>query len=156
MAASRCSTWRTPASPGPCRPRHDAEVRSLRWSPDKPWLAAVDEDGFLAVRDWPDGEAVEERRIDESVVEAVRWTPDGKALLVATLGGAVRIWPLGGEPADFDGQHPEPVLALAVLPDGKRLVSTDALGNVWLWDIAAGSGSTTAGRRPTRRSTPPW
>ena len=115
----------------------EAEVRSLRWSPDKPWLAAVDEDGFLAVRDWPEGEVVEERRIDESIVEAVRWTPDGKALLVATLGGAVRIWPLGGAPADFDGLHPEPVLALAVLPDGKRVVSTDALGNVWLWDIAA-------------------
>ena len=115
----------------------EAEVRSLRWSPDKPWLAAVDEDGFLTVRDWPEGELVEERRIDESVVESVRWTPDGKALLVATLGGAVRIWPLGGAPADFDGLHPEPVLALALLPDGKRVVSTDALGNVWLWDIAA-------------------
>jgi hypothetical protein len=51
----------------------------------------------------------------------------------------VRLWPLGGEPVDFDGLHPEPVLALAVLPGGERLVSADALGNVWLWDIAARS-----------------
>ena len=115
----------------------DAEVRSLRWSPDRPWVASVDADGFLAVRDWPEGEVVEERRIDESVVESVRWLPDGKALLVATLGGAVRLWPLGGEPVDFAETHPEPVLALAVLPGGERLVSADALGNVWLWDIAA-------------------
>jgi WD40 repeat protein len=115
----------------------EAEIRSLRWNPERPWIAAVDADGFLAVRDWPEGEVVEERRIDESVVESVRWLPDGKALAVATLGGAVRLWPLGGEPVDFDGLHPEPVLALAVLPGGERLVSADALGNVWLWDIAA-------------------
>ena len=68
---------------------------------------------------------------------SIRWMPDGKALLVATLGGAVRLWPLGGEPVDFAETHPEPVLALAVLPGGERLVSADALGNVWLWDIAA-------------------
>jgi WD40 repeat protein len=117
----------------------DAEVRSLRWSPDRPWIAAVDADGFLAVRDWPEGEVVEERRIDESVVESVRWLPDGKALVVATLGGAVRLWPLGGEPVDFAELHPEPVQALAVLPGGERLLSADALGNVWLWDVAARS-----------------
>lgn len=116
---------------------HGAEVRSLRWSPDRPWIASVDADGFLAVRNWPDGETVEERRIDESVVESVRWLPDGKALLVATLGGAVRLWPLGGEPVDFAELHPEPVLALAVLPGGERVASADALGNVWLWDVAA-------------------
>ena len=92
--------------------------------------------GFLAVRDWLDGEIVEERRIDESVVESVRWLPDGKSLVVATLGGAVRLWPLGGEPVDFAELHPEPVQALAVLPGGERLVSADALGNVWLWDLA--------------------
>ena len=113
------------------------EVRSLRWSPDRPWLAAVDDGGFAVVRDWPEGEVVEERRIDESVVEAVRWMPDGKALVVGTLGGAIRFWPLGGAPVDFEGTHPEPVQALAVLPGGERLVSADALGNVWLWDIAA-------------------
>src|SRR5262249_19699028 len=78
----------------------DAEVRAVRWGPDRPWMAAVDADGFLSVREWPEGEAVEERRIDESVVESVRWLPDGKALVVGTLGGAVRLWPLGGEPVD--------------------------------------------------------
>jgi WD40 repeat protein len=55
--------------------------------------------------------------------------------VLGTLGGNVRIWPLGGEPADFDGRHPEPVQGLAVLPGGDRLVSADALGNVWLWDV---------------------
>jgi WD40 repeat protein len=113
----------------------DGEVRSLRWSPDRPWLAAVDDNGFGVVRDWPEGEVVEERRIDESVVEAIRWLPDGKALVVGTLGGTVRLWPLGGESADFAERHPEPVQGLAILPGGDRLVSADALGNVWLWDV---------------------
>src|SRR5690606_12160380 len=36
---------------------------------------------------------------------------------------------------DFEGRHPEPVQGLAVLPGGDRLVSADALGNVWLWDV---------------------
>ncbi|MBN9021333.1 MAG: hypothetical protein J0H08_04410, partial [Rhizobiales bacterium] len=68
---------------------------------------------------------------------AVRWLPDGKALVVGTLAGGIRLWPLGGTPVDFETSHPEPVQALAVLPDGERLVSADALGNVWLWDIPA-------------------
>jgi WD40 repeat protein len=114
----------------------EAEIRSLRWHPSRPWFADVDADGFLAVRSWPDGEAVEEFRLDEALVETIRWLPDGNSIVAATLGGEVRLWPLGGEPVDFNAVHLEPVLGLAVLPAGDRLLSSDAAGNLWLWDIA--------------------
>lgn len=135
-AAGAIFVWDLPARSfaGALPTGREGEVRSLRWAPDRPWLAAVDDNGFAVVRDWPEGEVVEERRIDESVIEAIRWLPDGKALVVGTLGGTVRLWPLGGEPADFGETHPEPVQALATLP-GDRLASADALGNVWLWDV---------------------
>jgi WD40 repeat protein len=89
----------------------------------------------VTIRSWPEGAVVEAKRLDESVIESVRWLPDGNAMLAGTLAGQIRLWPLGGGPVDFAETHPEAVLGLALLPDGKRLVSSDALGNLWLWDI---------------------
>ncbi len=114
-----------------------AEIRSVRWHPTKPWLAAADADGTVTIRGWPEGALIEQRRLDESVIDAARWLPDGNAMIAGTLAGGIRWWPLGGKPVDFAGAHPEAVLGLAVLPGGKQVASSDALGNLWLWDIAA-------------------
>jgi WD40 repeat protein len=116
-------------------PVSKAEIRSLRWHATKPWIAAADEDGWVTVLSFPDGEVVEDRQVDVNVIDVVRWLPGGNGLVAGTLGGAIRLWPLGGQVVDFNGTHPEPVLALAVMPETDRLLSTDAEGNLWLWDL---------------------
>ena len=45
------------------------------------------------------------------------------------------MWPLGGQTVDFKTVHPEAVLGLTVVPGKSRLLSTDANGNLWLWDM---------------------
>ncbi|MCP4383687.1 MAG: TIR domain-containing protein [Hyphomicrobiales bacterium] len=112
-----------------------AEIRSVRWHPTKPWIAAADEEGRVVVWDRNTNDLIDEHAVDTSVIEAIRWLPDGKGIVAATLGGEVRLWILGGETVDFSDVHPEPVLGLAVVPEAARLLSVDAAGNLWLWDL---------------------
>ena len=111
------------------------EIHALRWHPDKPWIAAADETGRIVVWTWPDGAVIADRNVGEGAVEAIRWLPDGNALVTGTIGGTVRLWPLGGAPVDFNAVHPEAVLGLALVPGKDRLLSTDSNGNLWLWDL---------------------
>ncbi len=112
------------------------EIHSVRWHPTKPWIAAADENGRVIVWTWPEGEVIAEKNVGEGVIESIRWLPDGNSLVAGTLGGAIRLWPLGGQTVDFNATHPDAVLGLAVTPGKDRLLSTDTEGNLWLWDLA--------------------
>jgi WD40 repeat protein len=127
------------------------EITAIRWHPTKPWLAQTDKAGWMTVRSIPDGGLVDERRIDDSVIETARWLPNGQALVASVLGGPLAVWSPGSAekvryfercPAEgtADPQpkecHAESVVGLAVEPRTNRLLSSDTYGNLFVWDIA--------------------
>jgi WD40 repeat protein len=76
-------------------------------------------------------------------VTAVRFTPDGKTLMVAGgrsgMFGAVTIWDLAGKTKQFDLRgHADSILAADLAPDGKTLATSSYDRLVKLWDIEAG------------------
>ena len=144
-----------PPSPGRCRraamPRC---ARSAGARTSRGWRRSTTTASSPSAN-WPEGEVVEERRIDESVVESVRWLPDGKALVVATLGGAVRLWPLGGDAGRFR-RAASRAGAGARRAAGRRAAG---LGRCPRQCLAVGHRGAEADRerldaRPTRRWTP--
>jgi WD40 repeat protein len=91
---------------------------------------------------WDLGAGKELRRLKGHTggVEALGFTPDGKAL--ATAGGfdkTVILWDVaaGKERAVLKG-HAEPIRSLAVTPDGKAVASGDWSGTIKMWDVVTG------------------
>jgi WD40 repeat protein len=120
-----------------------APVKALAFGPDGR-LAAGCADG--TVKRW-DAAGKELPALKHAAqVHAVAFSPDGALLACGdgeiapgrTSAGQVKVWDFqdGREVLTLKG-HPGPVVGVAFAPDGKRLFSADALGNVKFWDAAA-------------------
>ncbi|MET0668233.1 MAG: WD40 repeat domain-containing protein, partial [Methyloceanibacter sp.] len=120
-------------------PLRDAEIMSVRWHPTEPRLAQSDKKGWLAIRPAEEGPAPQEIKIDENgnTVDVVRWLPDGKSVVAGLFGGEIKEWNPASEPVTFAERHPDAVQGLAIDAQAGRLYSSDSLGNLWSWDIAA-------------------
>jgi WD40 repeat protein/serine/threonine protein kinase len=73
-------------------------------------------------------------------VHAVAFLQDSRFAVTAGPDRIVRVWNLDNEkeaPRNFDAHH-SPVIALAVSPGGRRLLSSGADGTVLLWDLPSG------------------
>ncbi len=73
-------------------------------------------------------------------IVSIEFTLDGRFMIVAGYAGAITMWDTetGEFIRDFNG-HRETVVDIAVLPDGKRLVSVGRYESVRLWDLDQGN-----------------
>jgi WD40 repeat protein/tetratricopeptide (TPR) repeat protein len=123
---------------------HDKGVSQVRLSPDGRQVLTTGADGALRLWDTATGQAVGKPLLHGVAVRLAEFHPDGKR--VATIDGnnAVHVWDLGREEEVFPAfELPGPAVALAVSPDGRRLLTvghkspedrTEA--EVRLWDAA--------------------
>jgi len=76
--------------------KHEYGVDLVAFSPDGQWLATGDMNGAARIWRLVDNQLVQTIRSEESFsIEAIQWTPDGKALAVSR-DGTVRFWGLPG------------------------------------------------------------
>jgi WD40 repeat protein len=105
-------------------------------------------DGTVRVLEIDSGKELQCMKLDRVTVMAVAVLPDNKRVLSAGSDGIVRVWEVpsarpegfagtGKELAKFEG-HTGTVAALAVTPDGKRVVSAGHDKTVRVWETETG------------------
>jgi WD40 repeat protein len=135
---------------------HAERVRSVAWSPDSRYVASahtVHDSNFERVLDekiqvW---EAATGQQLAAYTGHAPAWSPDGKRLALvysldekqlAAASGMVQdvvlVWDVAkGRLLTTCIGHAESVFTVAWSPDGKRLASGGAGGEVFVWDAAS-------------------
>jgi WD40 repeat protein len=136
-AGKSLSTFRVTAPDGrPARPS------SLAFGRKDKALAVVgsslDNKGTGSVWDWALAKRLGTVPAVASIMADVAWTPDGKALLVASKNDGVRWFDLStdkdlGPLSCRDGNA---FWCVAVSPDGRRAAATSQIGTVAVWDLA--------------------
>jgi dipeptidyl aminopeptidase/acylaminoacyl peptidase len=126
------------------------ELRSVAWSPDGRWIAAVDpREEVIRLWDWSEEGVSEAEPLDTLNDEGggrsvgLAFSPDGAYLAAGYTDGRVLLyrreggWPTVGEWFTARGMH-APVASLCFSPDGKSLVLGRRHGQVTILDVATG------------------
>jgi WD40 repeat protein len=87
-------------------------------------------------------------------VTAASFSPDGERILVATRGGAVRVYSKEAQTRLAGFRAGAPVTSASFSPDGTEMLTSVRGGPAMIWD-AAGEQLATFGRRPTSASFAP-
>jgi WD40 repeat protein len=87
-------------------------------------------------------------------VTAASFSPDGERILVATRGGAVRVYSKEGQTRLAAFRAGAPVTGASFSPDGTEILTAVRDGPATIWD-AGGERLSTFGRRPTSASFAP-
>ena len=114
-------------------------IRSLAFSPDASLLAVAV--GFPAdhVVLWEQatGERLTTLQTHLQAVNALRFSPNGDYLLSASDDGRLDVWQLANNGVIHQWEHGASVQAVDVAPNG-WVLSSDDVGNLYLWDITTG------------------
>jgi WD40 repeat protein len=125
---------------GTTRLRHGSRILCLAYAPDGKSLAAGG--GSDPVRLWDPHTGQELLRLNDPWVQALAFNTRGTRLATAGALKTVRLWDVatGKEFAKLDG-HKAAVKALALSSDDSQtvLVTGDAEGTIYLWDLQARS-----------------
>lgn len=73
-----------------------------------------------------------------NTVTSVAFSPDGRTLASATIGGSVQLWRCGGATAVLNLPHPADVWAVCFRRDGRQLVTGGADGRIRFWRVESG------------------
>ncbi|NBD08265.1 WD40 repeat domain-containing protein [Corallococcus silvisoli] len=119
---------------------HEAEVRSVAWSPDSTRLASGSRDHEARIWDVRTGALLHALTRQEGQVTSVAFSPDGRWLAAANLGWVVRLVDVesGQEVRTLEG-HQQSVLCVAFHPSGRWLASGASDNTVRVWDTETGT-----------------
>jgi cytochrome c len=125
---------------------HGGPVRALAVSGGA--LASAGFDQSMIVWDPDAGRARAVVRWHAGAVNALAPLPEG-GFASAGEDGRIALWPMrpGAQPARVLEGHTEPVAALALSPDGRRLASAAWDGTARVWDLATGQARVLEGHR---------
>ena len=120
------------------------QVQYLVFSPDGSRLLGADKSGALEIWDRATGRVIAETRLSNVYFMRIRFSPDGKRLVVV----GVRLQSLAGDARILDAESGRELLALqghtlnvmdaAFSPDGERLATCSVDRTLRLWDLTAG------------------
>lgn len=125
---------------------HGGPVRALAVSGGA--LASAGFDQSMIVWDPASGRARAVVRWHAGAVNALAPMPDG-GFASAGEDGRIALWPAApsAQPARVLEGHSEPVVALALAPDGRRLASAAWDGTARVWDLGTGTAEVLEGHR---------
>jgi WD40 repeat protein/energy-coupling factor transporter ATP-binding protein EcfA2 len=128
---------------------HQGPIMSLAISPDGRYAVTGDTNGLMIVWDIASGEEVRRMESPGDWVSSLAYTPDGRAFVAAlgkpSIGGSgasstvAALWDVetGERLRQFVG-HTNVVIAVAVSPDGRTVLTASADNSLILWDINTG------------------
>ena len=118
---------------------HGGPVRAIALSPDGASALTGSFDSTAIVWSLARGEARQVLRFHQGAVHAVVHLPD-RRLATAGEDGRIALWaPGAAQPEAVLTGHSAPVTALAVAPDGRRLLSASWDGTARLWPLSGGA-----------------
>ncbi|TBU26176.1 hypothetical protein BD311DRAFT_456237, partial [Dichomitus squalens] len=117
--------------------RHTFWVHSVAYSPDGRHIVSGSSDRTVRVWDAETGESILELSCGSwaAWVQEVAFSPDGHHIAAAVQDSTVRIWDsTTGEAVCEPLQgHEGPVECIVYSPDGRRIVSSDCRGRIYIW-----------------------
>ncbi len=117
---------------------HQKWISACALSPDGAHLATASYDTTLKVWDFATGEEIRTLKGHQDAVRTCLYGPAG-SILSAGDDGMIRLWDPSNESELMTlAGHEGPVLALALSPDGKRLLSAGDDGTLRLWSLRRG------------------
>ncbi len=105
------------------RPKTTYYSRSVSLSPDALSLACGNDDGTITVWDATSGAELMTLQGHTDKVAATAFGPNGQTLWSGSYDGSLRLWDLASGQQQMKLQGPQPVLNLAIAPDGRILAS---------------------------------
>jgi len=118
---------------------HDAEVNTVRFSPDGKYAATAGDDNIIILWDAKIHTIIKQFIGHTAWIMSLAFTPDGRSILSASQDGTIRQWDIKSaqEIRKFTG-HASSVNTIAVSADGLHLFSGSADSTTRIWDIKTG------------------
>ena len=113
-------------------------VNSMGWFPDNKTLVVAGRYDGISFFDADAGMSlVENRFIDPDFINCFVLSGDGKLLACTNDRDGIRLWNVNGALGhDSRTQSQSAATVMCFSPDGGHLVSGNADGTIWMWDIA--------------------
>ncbi len=138
VALANLAAWRRYVSEPKRVFLHDADVRSVAFSPDGKTILTGSWDKTARLWDAATGKPIGQPLAHPNIVKSAVFSPDGKTILTGCLDSTARLWDAAtGQPIGEPMAHPSLVTSTAFSPDGKTIL-TGCTNVARLWNAATG------------------